>query len=288
MKKVILITGTSTGVGLSSALAFGRKGYKVYASMRNLAKRTVLEEAAKAENLPVEIIELDVTSMTSIQSAVDLVMEKEGRLDILLNNAGAGFAKTTEHATEEEIQWQMDVNYFGVVHTTKAVLPIMRKQKCGHVINVTSVGGLVGQPFNELYCGAKFAVEGYTEALASYVTKAFNIHFTNVEPGGIATEFVNNAMTKMAEGGMIEEGDPYAPVFNAYLSGMQSRSGEELASLYQTPEQVAEVILEVAQQEEPVIRVRTSDWAEDLCQLKTEADPTGLKLRDKVVKQFLG
>ncbi len=287
MKKNIIITGTSSGVGLESAILFAKNNYKVYATMRNLEKAEALNKVIKENNLSIEILQLDVTDNTSITSTINTIIEKEGKIDILLNNAGAGFAKTLEQANQEEIDWVTDVNYTGVVRTTKAILPHMRSSKAGHVINVTSIGGIVGQPFNELYCGAKFAVEGFTESLASYVSKPFNIHFSLIEPGGIATEFMTSAVKKTQNTeGELATGE-YAPIFHKYLSGAQSRAEKEDVSPYQTGKEVAEVILKVAETEKPPLRVRTSDWAENLSSLKTQMDPDGTKLVDQVNSYFL-
>ncbi len=287
MKKNILITGTSSGVGFESALLFARNGFKVYATMRNLKKAEKLQSAISQENLDVDILELDVTKMDTIKSCVNSIIAKDGKIDILLNNAGAGFAKTLEQSSIEEIDWVTDVNYTGVVRTTKAVLPHMRKAKSGHIINITSIGGLVGQPFNELYCGAKFAVEGFTEGLASYISKPFGIHFSIVEPGGIATEFMNSAVAKTIDKeGNLASGE-YEAIFQKYLAGAQERASSGEKSPYQTGAEVADVILKVAQDENPPLRIRTSEWAEDMCQLKTENDPTGNKLADKVYNYFL-
>lgn len=287
MKKNILITGTSTGLGLESAVLFAKNGFKVYASMRNLKKADALNQRIAEENLDIEILQLDVMDNVSIETAVNAIIAKEGKIDILLNNAGAGFAKTLEQASYQEIDWVTDVNYTGVIRTTKAVLPYMREAKSGHIINVTSVGGLVGQPFNELYCGAKFAVEGFTEALATYVSAPFGIHFSLIEPGGMATEFMTNAVAKTVnEKGEMATGD-YAPIFQKYLAGAQTRAKTEGATAYQTSKEVAEVILKVALAENPPLRVRSSQWAEDLCNLKTQADPDGTKLVGEVKRRFL-
>lgn len=285
MKRNVLITGTSTGVGLESAVLFAKNSFKVYASMRNLKKSETLQKRAKEEGLDIEVLELDVTKEESIKNAVETIIKNDGRIDLLVNNAGAGYAKPSEQSTVEEIKWVTEVNYHGVVYCTNAVLPYMRAQKSGHIINVTSVGGLVGQPFNELYCAAKFAVEGYTEALASYVGTSFNIGFTCVEPGGITTEFMNSAVAVTAVNGQLAQGD-YVPIFEKYLAGAQNRtsSGE---SPYQSGAEVAEVILTVAKMERPPLRIRTSQWAEKLCALKTQADPDGLTLVNKVRQQFL-
>ncbi|MDO6517677.1 SDR family oxidoreductase [Zobellia uliginosa] len=286
MKRVVLVTGTSSGVGFESSLLFAEKGYKVYASMRNLKKADRLKEKIEEGNLDVDILELDVTKVDSIKAAVDTIIGKEGRIDVLINNAGAGFAKAVEQATEEEIRWVTEVNYLGTVFCTQAVLPHMRKQRSGQIINLSSVGGLVGQPFNELYCAAKFAVEGFAEGLAAYVTDAFNIKISNVEPGGISTEFMNSAVEKTAVEGKLASGE-YLPIFERYLAGNQQRAAESEEQIYQTGREVAEVVLDVAENENPPMRIRTSEWAQNLCELKTKADPDGTKLVDQIKRSFL-
>ncbi|MCB0715584.1 MAG: SDR family oxidoreductase [Chitinophagaceae bacterium] len=278
---VTLITGTSSGVGLETALLFAKNGYTVYASMRDTTKNEKLLAAAKHENFDLKIIELDVCNTASIQKAVDTVIREEGTIDILVNNAGAGFAKSTEQATDEEIQWVIQTNLLSVIRCTKAVLPIMKAQKSGHIINLSSVGGLVGQPFNELYCAAKFGVEGYTEAMATYITEPFGIHFTAIEPGGIATEFIKSATQKtLGSSGL--PNDDYTPILQKYLARSQQR-----ADSVQQPHQVAQIIWQVAQSKNPPIRIRTSAWAEALCMFKTKEDPTGHLQNQKVIEQFL-
>ncbi|MFK7807328.1 MAG: SDR family oxidoreductase [Saprospiraceae bacterium] len=287
MKKNILITGTSTGVGFESSILFAQNDFRVYATMRNLKKADALKAKIAEENLDIEIIQLDVTDNASIKKAVEAIIVKNGKIDMLINNAGAGFAKTLEQTSQDEIDWVTDVNYTGVIRTTKAVLPFMREARSGHIINITSVGGLVGQPFNELYCGAEFAVEGFTEALATYVSEPFGIKLSTIEPGGIATAFMDNAVAKTvnAEGKMAT--GEYAPIFQKYLEGAQSRATSGDVSPYQTGQEVAEVILKVAQMENPPLRIRTSEWAENMCQLKTQADTDGLKIVNYVKEYFL-
>ncbi|CAM1369744.1 SDR family oxidoreductase [Tenacibaculum xiamenense] len=286
MKKNVLITGTSTGLGLESAVLFAKNGYKVYASMRNLKKADTLKEKTENENLDITILQLDVTNLQSINTALKTIIEKDGKIDVLVNNAGAGFAKTTEQATEQEIKWVTDVNYHGVVFCTQAVLPYMRKQKSGQIISVTSIGGLVGQPFNELYCGAKFAVEGFMEGLATYVSDAFNIKITCVEPGGIKTEFMNSAISKTAVDGALATGE-YLPIFQSYMAGIQKRASQGEAQTYQTGAEVAEILLDISKVENPPLRIRTSQWAEQFCSLKTQADPDGTKLVQQIKGSFL-
>ncbi|NIB41464.1 SDR family oxidoreductase [Pseudomaricurvus alkylphenolicus] len=286
MSKNAIVTGTSTGLGASIAVLLAEKGYKVYATMRDTSKKDGVCNLAHERNVTIHIKQLDVCDTESVERCVAEVIEADGGIDVLVNNAGAGFVRTTEQASEEEIRWVTDVNYMGVVRCTKAVLPAMRSAESGHIINISSVGGLVGMPFNEFYCAAKFAVEGYTESLASYITPAFGIRFTVVEPGGIHSEFVNSVLSKMQSTGGFRE-DAYLPLLQKYFASSNSRqSGESVT--YQTADEVAKVACQCLDGSDPPVRVRTSAWAEQICQLKTEADPSGKKLQQQVVNRFLG
>ncbi|WP_085869670.1 SDR family oxidoreductase [Pseudoruegeria aquimaris] len=285
MSNIILITGCSSGLGASLAVQAAQAGHKVYATMRDLSRRGKLDDAAAQAGVGLEVLRLDVQDTASVEAAVAEIMAREGRIDVLVNNAGLGFARNVEQASEAEIQRVMDINFMGVVRCIKAVLPHMRKARGGHVVNITSVGGLVGQPFNEIYCGAKFAVEGLTESLACYVTPAFGVRFTAVEPGGITSEFANTVLREIAEtGGMLE--DEYLPILRKYVSGAQARQGAENA--YQTPEEAAAVVLGVIGQAAPPVRIRTSEWAEAFTATKTGLDPDGTKLVAEVTARFLG
>ncbi len=283
MSKIVLITGTSTGLGIATAVQAAQAGHTVYATMRNTGKRTALDTSAEAAGVSLRVLQLDVQDMSSINAAVETVIAEQGRIDVLINNAGMGYARSLEQAEEADIQKILDVNYMGVARCTKAVMPFMRKARAGHVINISSVGGLVGQPFNEIYCGAKFAVEGLTESMASYITPSFGIHFTAVEPGGITSEFANTVMEQMAQtGGMLE--DEYLPILQKYVAGAQNRQD---TGIYQTADEVAAVVMQVMDAQQPPIRVRTSEWAETFTKLKTSLDPDGLKQQAQVVDQFL-
>lgn len=284
--KTILITGASSGLGASLALSLATRGHRVWATMRNLAKQEALMLIAKQKNLDLTIRQLDVENMGSVTQCVADMIATEGRIDVLVNNAGAGFVRTTEQATEEEIRWVMDVNFMGVVRCTKAVMPHMRIAKSGHIVNISSIGGLVGQPFNEIYCAAKFAVEGYTEAMASYIETGFGIKFSVVEPAGIQSEFAKTVMAQLNSTGGIRQ-DDYLPLFQRYINRIQSRSSEEVARVYQSPEQVAEVVAECIETENPPLRLRTSPWADEFCRFKTSADPTGKLQQAAVVASLL-
>jgi short-subunit dehydrogenase len=280
-QKTLLITGTSVGLGVAVAVQAAQSGFRTVATMRDLSKRAALDSALKAAGVSAQVLPLDVQDTASIESAI----AQAGQIDVLVNNAGMGFARSVEQAAEEDIARVLDINLMGVIRCTKAVLPQMRARRSGRVIAVSSVGGLVGQPFNEVYCASKFAVEGFMESLATYVGPRFGMHFTIVEPGGIRSEFAARAMAQIAEtGGMID--DEYLPILQDYMAGIQARAGE--GGTYQTVEEVARVVIDIAMRDAPPVRVRTSDWAEAFCALKTAADPDGTKLRDQVYDRFLG
>ena len=283
MPKVILITGTSTGLGVATAVQAAQAGHTVYATMRNTQKRGTLDAAAQVAGVSLNVLQLDVQDTGSVNAAVDTVIAEQGHIDVLINNAGMGYVRSLEQAEETDIQKILDINYTGVTRCIKAVMPHMRKARAGHVINISSVGGLVGQPFNEIYCGAKFAVEGLTEAMASYITPAFGIHFTAVEPGGIASEFANTVLEQVEQtGGMLE--DESLPILQKYIAGSQNR---QETGIYQTADEVAAIVMKVMGSEHPPVRTRTSEWSEDFSKLKTGLDPDGLKQQSLVAEQFL-
>ncbi len=283
MSKVIVITGSSGGLGASIAMAAARAGHRVYATIRDPARRSTLDAAAQAAKVELAVLALDVGDAASVNTAVAEVIAREQRIDVLVNNAGAGFARATEQAPLEDIAAIMDLNFMGAVRTTKAVLPHMRAARSGHIVNISSVGGLVGQPFNEVYCASKFALEGYTESLASYVTPNFGVHFTAIEPGGMHSDFAGTAMKQIAAtGGLLQ--DEYLPILQAYMT----RAKERGTSAYQTADEVAAIVLACVESADPPIRLRTSAWAEALCELKTRADLDGKALQRQVIEMFLG
>ncbi len=287
MQKIILITGTSSGVGLETSVLLAKQGHRVYATMRNLAKSEKLGLHVSQENVDISILPLDVQNDQSIAVAVKTILKKEGRIDVLVNNAGAGFLGTMEQASMEEIHTVMDVNFYGAIRCMKAVLPIMRKQKSGHIINVSSVGGLVGQPMNEIYCAAKFALEGLTESIATYLFPYFGIHASLIEPGGIITEFSNTVVKSFEASGGIRD-DDYAPLANDYMNYRKIFTEEVKAKTFQTGAQVAHVIADCISDPQPKLRYLTSDGAKDFTHLKTGLDVTGELLQSTIRQRILG
>ena len=183
MKKVVIITGASRGFGELIAKKFQKENFQVIATMRNIDSSPSLK---KLENL--DIKKLDVTVKSDIKNVVDYTVEKYGRVDILINNAGYGAFGFLEEASDEEIRNQFNVNYFGLIDCIKGVLPQMRKQKDGVIVNISSIAGRFGLPFTSLYNSSKFAVEGLTECL-HYELSLFGIDIKTVAPGSFRTGF---------------------------------------------------------------------------------------------------
>ena len=255
MSPVALITGTSSGIGLSSAVAAAKHVFTTVATLRDPSRDGALRAAAEAAGVTLDVRQLDVVDEGSIAACIDGVVAEHGSLDVLVNNAGRGFVGTIEQVTMDEMRDIMEVNFFGVVATTKAALPHLRASR-GRVITVTSVGGVVGQPFNEAYCAAKFAVEGFLESLAP-VAGTVGVGVSIVEPGPVTTEFVNNVGVDI--GAMFAAAGPYLPALQAYVNRVVAQFGSDAA---QSADQVAEVILGVLRSEHPALRVQTGPWAE--------------------------
>ena len=285
MQRVALVTGCSSGVGLYTAVHLAKQGLRVFASMRDLTKSAALTNAAQAAGVKVELLRLDVQHEAQVEAAVGDILAVAGRLDVLVNNAGVGMLRAMEEMSEAEIKQVFDVNYFGVVRCIRAVLPTMRAAESGHIVSVSSVGGLVGQPLNEVYCGAKFALEGMVESLATYMEPFFNIKFTIIEPAGIKSEFVNNAMGGGFKSAASSTG-AYAPVYKAYTDTIAARGSFE--TLAQTSEQVAEIIVAGIVNPGPELRIQTSAVAKAFAAEKLSGDPDGTSLQRKVRIGTLG
>ena len=239
MEKVALVTGSSSGIGLETALSLARDGYITFASMRNLGKAGELEHAAKKENLPIEIIELDVDKEESIISAIKKVVAKDGRLDVLVNNAGYGQFGCTEDVSVDEFRKQFETNFFSVVRIIQEVAPIMRKQNSGNIINISSVAGRIGFPGSPAYISSKFALEGLGECLR-YELGQFGIKTTLIEPGVIKTDFFNSM--KVSE----SKSDPkYKTLTDNILAGLKM-----MVEMGTAPSQVAEVVMKAIHDDE--------------------------------------
>ncbi len=243
MEKVALVTGSSSGIGLETVLSLARDGYHTFASMRDVGKAGELEHAAKKENLPVEIIELDVDKEESIISAIKKVVTKNGRLDVLVNNAGYGQFGCTEDLTINDFRKQFETNFFSIVRIIQEVAPIMRKQNSGNIINISSVVGRMGLPGSSAYISSKFALEGLGECLR-YELGQFGIKTTMIEPGVIKTNFFNSM--KVPESKI----DPkYKTLTDNILAGLKM-----MVEMGTAPSQVAEAVMKAIHDDEMLPR----------------------------------
>ena len=243
MEKVALVTGSSSGIGLETVLSLARDGYYTFASMRNVGKAGELEYAAKKNNLPVEIIELDVDKEESIISAVKKVVTKNGRLDVLVNNAGYGQFGCTEDLTINDFRKQFETNFFSIVRIIQEVAPIMRKQNSGNIVNISSVVGRMGLPGSPAYISSKFALEGLGECLR-YELGQFGIKTTMIEPGVIKTNFFNSM--KIPESKI----DPkYKTLTDNILAGLKM-----MVEMGTAPSQVADVVMKAIHDDEMLPR----------------------------------
>nr|XP_019949957.1 PREDICTED: retinol dehydrogenase 8-like [Paralichthys olivaceus] len=268
----VLVTGCSSGIGLAVAARLAKdelRRFKVVATMRDLGKRGPLEKAAGASlNKTLEIKQLDACCEASIRECVNSLPDR--RVDILVNNAGVGMIGPLECQSIAAMKELFDTNFFGLARLVKEVLPDMKRRQSGHIVVMSSVMGIQGLLFNDVYSASKFAVEGFCESLAVQAMK-FNIKTTLVEPGPVVTEFetkVYKDAEKMDLSGTDEE---TAKIFHeVYLP----YSKKVFASLGQTPAEVAEQTVKVITAKEPPLRHQTNRLYMPMTALK-HADPTG-------------
>ncbi len=244
-QKVAVVTGTSSGIGHETSLALARSGFLTYATMRNLNKSENIKSVATKENLPIHINQLDVTDDISIKNAVQAILSEVGRIDVLVNNAGYALNGAFEDLTMDEIKAQFETNLFGVIRTTQAILPIMRKQVFGIIVNMSSGAGRLGYPGGSVYVSTKFAVEGLSESMA-YELEPFGIKVILVEPGVIRTNFANAMVVAK------KSQDPNSPY--SHIMQKMATSFEHMMENGSSPDLVAKAVLKAVTSENPSLR----------------------------------
>jgi len=244
---VAVVTGSSSGIGLATSLALARNGYLTYATMRNLAKRDSVQSTAEKQHLSIRTVQLDVTDENSVKNAIQSILSESGRIDLLVNNAGYGLTGALEDIRIDEIRALYETNLFGVIRVTQAILPTMRKQGSGRIINISSGAGRIGYPGGSAYVSSKFALEGLSESMA-YEIEQFGIRTVLVEPGFVRTNFGENiVITKKAQ----DPNSPYSQMMMQMKSSSYRRGMIENAS---DADLVASVVVEAATAKEPNLR----------------------------------
>jgi NAD(P)-dependent dehydrogenase (short-subunit alcohol dehydrogenase family) len=246
-ESVAVVTGSSSGNGFETSLLLAKNRFYTYATMRNLEKSARIKERAKKDSLPIEVLQLDVTDDKSVTDAIDVISNRQGKIDVLVNNAGYEQHGPVEELSMEEIKTQFETNFFGAVRVMKAVLPMMRKQRSGTIVNVSSIGGKIGVPLNSAYVGSKFALEGFSESM-KYELEGFGIKVILIEPGAVNTNYLENS--RQAQKAMNPD-SPYAELSKMVSEGVRERFKETSSS---SPIQVAEVILTAIKSEKPNTR----------------------------------
>ena len=260
-QKVAIVTGSSSGIGYETALVLARNGFRTYATMRNLEKANAISDVAKREKLSLHTIKLDVTDEKSVNDAIKTIKSDAGRIDVLVNNAGYGLTGSLEDLSMSEIKAQYETNVFGLIRVTQAVLPIMREQKSGIIVNISSIGGKMAIPLQSPYHGTKFAVEGLSESIA-YELEPFGIKIVIIEPGAIKTNFDTGMVVAQ------KNQNPSSP----YYKSMQKLQSS-INSVFKNgtpPAKVAEVILNAITTPNPNLRYTVGEDAALLAQKRKE------------------
>lgn len=245
-QKIVLISGATSGFGWETALMLARNGYRVFAGYRNQARGNELLNEAKKSALPLSIVRLDVTKPDTLHQAVETVIREIGRIDVLINNAGYGFAGAVEDLEMDEVRAQFETNVFGHLELTQAVIPHMRRERRGLIMNISSMSGRISYPLFSAYCASKHALEAFGEALR-YELRPFGIFSVLVEPGVFKTSFVNKNLA-ISKKTMSKD----SPYYQAAKDAHDYYTQEDKKA--PGPEIVANKILKILQSKRPRLR----------------------------------
>jgi len=250
-QQIALVTGSSSGIGFETSLRFAQNGIYTYASMRNLSKSDEILGYARKDNLPLKILRLDVADEESISEAIDKIISEKGRIDIVVNNAGYSLLGPLEQLHINEIKEEFETNFFGIIKLIQSVLPMMRKQGYGRIINISSLAGRIGFPLSSAYVSSKFALEGLVESLR-YEVQPYGILVSLIEPGVIKTNFVNNmklgksVITSSNNG---NDDSPYVEIIQKRISAFKPRFEKGSST-----SEVADMVLQAVTSDNPKAR----------------------------------
>ena len=276
MESVALVTGCSSGIGLETAIALGREGHFTYATMRDVKKSGDLDKIVNDEGLPIKVLELDVDSEKSVDGAIAKIMEEKGRIDTLINNAGWGMWGAVEDVSIEEFKQQFETNFFSIIRLIQKVAPIMRKQKSGNIVNVSSVAGKIGFPVSPAYISSKFALEGLSECIR-FELDPFGINVIIIEPGVIKTNFFDSM--KMAK--KSNSDSVYNEITSKVVSGVKM-----MAEMGTEPKEVADTIIKSINEEKPLPRYIVGNDA--MMFLEAKKMKTDIEFENYIKKELYG
>ena len=276
MEKVALVTGCSSGIGLETALALARDGFHTFATMRDLNKTEKIKEIIKKENLNVEILELDVDNEESASTAIEAILGKKQRIDVLVNNAGYGMWGTVEDLSVDEFKEQFETNFFSIIRLIHKIAPIMRKQGSGDIVNISSVAGRIGFPVSPAYISSKFALEGLSESLR-FELMPFGVNVIIIEPGVIKTNFFNSM--KMAE--KSNKNSEYNEITEKVISGVRM-----MAEMGTHPNEVANTVVKALKEEKPLPRYVVGNDA--MMFLEAKKMKTDIEFENYLKKELYG
>jgi NAD(P)-dependent dehydrogenase (short-subunit alcohol dehydrogenase family) len=272
MDKVALVTGSSSGIGFETALALARGGYHTYATMRDTKKGDRILEIAKKENLQIRVVELDVNNENTIKKAIKVILDEKKRIDVLVNNAGYFLVGCLEDLTISDLKDQFETNFFGVVRTIQAVLPTMRSQKSGTIVNVSSVAGRIGFPVTPGYISSKFALEGLSESMR-YELFPFGIKTIIIEPGVIKTNLFSTLKKTT------KPDSAYKDITDKVMKGLLMMS--EMGT---PPQEVASTIIKAVTSDNPLPRYPVGNDA--IMFLEARKDKTDIEFENYIKKEL--
>ncbi|XP_071483313.1 retinol dehydrogenase 8-like [Diadema antillarum] len=260
--RVTLVTGCSSGIGLSIAVKLAqdpKKSFRVYATMRNLAKKGDLEKAAGSTlNSTLFILKLDINEEEQIVSVVKEIMKRDGRIDVLVNNAAFGHFGIFEEMSMAHMKSMIDTNTLGTFRLTQEVIRCMKVRRSGRIVNISSITGIIGLPYANVYAATKFALEGLSETLYPEL-RSFNIWISTISPGPVKTNFLDKMeATQDVAPSSADPKSPSGKLMGAYYG----KTWDALLERYQSGEDVANVVLKCLSSAEPLLRYPTSGWVD--------------------------
>jgi NAD(P)-dependent dehydrogenase (short-subunit alcohol dehydrogenase family) len=259
-QKIAIVTGSSSGIGFETSVLLARNGFYTYATVHNLDKRSnQIADIAKKEDLPLEVVRLDVESDESVKDTINTITRKHNRIDVIVNNAGYALGGPLEETSMEEIRKQFETNFFGAVRVMQAATPFMRRQRSGKIVNITSMGGRISIPLSAFYHGSKFALEGVSESF-QYELAPFGIKIILIEPGAVGSNFWKSI--KIAK----KATSPNSPYAQQVAGVSKTFKKMEENSLH--PTEVAKTVLDAVMSDDPRLRYVVGNDAAKIIEAK--------------------